>query len=275
MLSADTGRVHPTLFSALAEPNRFRIVELLGAAPRSVGEIALRLALRQPQVTKHLQVLERAGVVSRHPLGKRRIYALRHDTLTALGRWAESFGSEHPSERVLAQYQAAIDAEQALARSGRSSSARAFDFERDLPSPIDRVWRAWTLADEVRRWWSPAHFDVVECVVQAVIGGTLRIVLGEADGSRYVAAGRFLAVDRPRRLTFEQSPLDERGRPVFTARYTVRLRERGGATRLAIRLVVSDATPDAAAVLAGIEPGWEQVLDKLATHLTADLADEP
>lgn len=266
--------MNPELFSALAEPNRLRIVELLGAAPRSVGEIVTRLQLRQPQVTKHLQVLERAGLVSRHPLGKRRIYALRRDNLRALGRWAQSFGTEHPSERVLEEYQAAIEAEWALARSVRGSSARAFDFERDLPASTERVWRAWTVPDEVRRWWSPAHFEVVDCVVDAVVGGTLRIVLGEADGSRYVASGRFLAVDRPRRLTFEQSPLDDRGRPLFAAMCTVRLSKRAWSTRLGLRIVVTDPRPEAAAALAGIELGWGQLLDKLARHVASDGADD-
>ena len=62
-MSQILGVVNATLLAALAEPNRLRIVGLLGAAPRSVGEIAAALRLRQPQVTKHLQTLERAGVV--------------------------------------------------------------------------------------------------------------------------------------------------------------------------------------------------------------------
>src|SRR5205809_130135 len=101
------------LLAALAEPNRLRIVELLGAAPRSVGEIATTLELRQPQVTKHLQTLERAGVVTMHPLGQRRIYALRREPLRELRAWLEAFDVRLPSEDVLEQYGAAIDAERA------------------------------------------------------------------------------------------------------------------------------------------------------------------
>ncbi len=47
--------------AALAEPNGLRIVELLGRAPRFVGEIA-RSELRQPQATKHLQTLQRVAL---------------------------------------------------------------------------------------------------------------------------------------------------------------------------------------------------------------------
>ena len=63
--------------SALAEPNRLRIVELLRDKPRSVNEIATRLALRQPQVSKHLRVLNSAGLVRARPVAQQRIYQLQ------------------------------------------------------------------------------------------------------------------------------------------------------------------------------------------------------
>src|SRR4051812_8761530 len=105
--------VDPVLVAALAEPNRVRIVELLNAAPRPGGEIAASLGLRQPQVTKHLQTLERAGVVTMHPLGQRRIYALRREPLRELRAHLEAFDGDHPSEDALAQYARAIEAERA------------------------------------------------------------------------------------------------------------------------------------------------------------------
>lgn len=91
------------LLAALAEPNRKRIVELLGESPRPVGEIAARLDLRQPQVTKHLQTLARTGLVEVHPLGRRRIYALRHERLRELSEWLSGLEATHPSENVLIQ----------------------------------------------------------------------------------------------------------------------------------------------------------------------------
>jgi uncharacterized protein YndB with AHSA1/START domain len=69
------------------------------------------------------------------------------------------------------------------------------------------VWDAWTTAEGVRKWWSPEHFTVAHCDVEAVAGGLLRIVLAEGDGSRHVALGRFHAVDRPSALSFDLAPL--------------------------------------------------------------------
>jgi len=76
---------------ALAEPNRLQIVELLRDGPLSVGEIAEKLDLKQPQVSKHLRVLSEAGLVEVQPIANRRIYKLRPQPLKEMDTWIESF----------------------------------------------------------------------------------------------------------------------------------------------------------------------------------------
>src|SRR5712692_8159205 len=76
---------------ALAEPNRFQIVELLRHGPRPVGEMVNRLGLRQPQVSKHLRVLSEAGLVDVRVDAQRRIYALRPAPLQELEVWLERY----------------------------------------------------------------------------------------------------------------------------------------------------------------------------------------
>ncbi|WP_373230676.1 ArsR/SmtB family transcription factor [Cohnella sp.] len=78
-------------FSALAEPNRLDIVELLRDGPLSVGEITDRLDLQQPQASKHLRVLSDAGLVDVQPMANRRIYKLRPQPLLEMDVWLESF----------------------------------------------------------------------------------------------------------------------------------------------------------------------------------------
>ncbi len=77
--------------SALAEPNRLRIVELLRDKPHSVGEISTRLALRQPQVSKHLRVLHQAGLVAMRPAAQQRIYTLEPQPFQELDSWLDTF----------------------------------------------------------------------------------------------------------------------------------------------------------------------------------------
>jgi DNA-binding transcriptional ArsR family regulator len=78
-------------FRALAEPNRFQIVELLRSGPRPVGDVVNRLGLRQPQVSKHLRVLSEAGIVSVRVDAQRRIYELRPAPLEELDVWIERY----------------------------------------------------------------------------------------------------------------------------------------------------------------------------------------
>jgi DNA-binding transcriptional ArsR family regulator len=76
-----------TTLSALADPTRLQIVELLRRKPLPVGEIAERLRLQQPQASKHLRVLSEAGLVKAHPVAQKRIYALRPEPFNELEAW--------------------------------------------------------------------------------------------------------------------------------------------------------------------------------------------
>jgi len=78
-------------FAALGEASRLRIVELLRAGPRPVGEIGERLGLRQPQVSKHLRVLKQAGLVEMQPRAQQRLYELRAAPLRELQGWLERY----------------------------------------------------------------------------------------------------------------------------------------------------------------------------------------
>ena len=78
-------------FAALAEPNRFRIVELLRSGPRSVNDIVERLELAQPQVSKHLRVLKDVGLVGAHARAQQRLYVLRPQPLKKMNAWLERY----------------------------------------------------------------------------------------------------------------------------------------------------------------------------------------
>jgi DNA-binding transcriptional ArsR family regulator len=80
-----------TTLTALGEPNRMRIVELLRDRPYSVGEITESLALGQPQVSKHLRVLSDAGIVEAQPVAQRRIYQLQPEPFAELENWLGTF----------------------------------------------------------------------------------------------------------------------------------------------------------------------------------------
>lgn len=79
------------IFSALAQPHRLDIIELLSDGPLPVGDIAERLELNQPQTSKHLRVLASVGLVQMQPVANKRIYKLRPEKLQELDTWLETF----------------------------------------------------------------------------------------------------------------------------------------------------------------------------------------
>ena len=83
--------MNATTLNALADPNRLRIIELLRGQPYSVGDIADKLWLRQPQVSKHLSVLSDAGLVVAQTAAQRRIYHLQPTPFKELDSWLATF----------------------------------------------------------------------------------------------------------------------------------------------------------------------------------------
>ena len=78
-------------FAALADPNRYRIVELLRSGGRSVNEIGDRLSLNQPQVSKHLRVLREVGAVDVRERGRQRLYRLNGRALKPIHDWVARY----------------------------------------------------------------------------------------------------------------------------------------------------------------------------------------
>jgi DNA-binding transcriptional ArsR family regulator len=80
-----------TAYTALAEPHRREILDLLRSGERSVNDLVARLKLSQPGVSKHLKVLREAGLVAVRPEGKRRWYGLRPQPLAEVDAWLEPY----------------------------------------------------------------------------------------------------------------------------------------------------------------------------------------
>jgi DNA-binding transcriptional ArsR family regulator len=76
-------------FDALGDPIRLAIVQLLAQRPSSVQEIADRLPISRPAVSRHLKVLKAAELVGDESEGTRRIYHVRPKELAALKAYLE------------------------------------------------------------------------------------------------------------------------------------------------------------------------------------------
>jgi DNA-binding transcriptional ArsR family regulator len=77
-------------FAALAHPMRREIVERLSGGPASVGQVTQDFGVSKPTISRHLKVLEQAGVVSRVVDGRTHRLALRPEALVEAADWIES-----------------------------------------------------------------------------------------------------------------------------------------------------------------------------------------
>jgi DNA-binding transcriptional ArsR family regulator len=75
------------VFDALGEPVRRRILELLHDGPTPVGQLAERLPVGRPAVSKHLRILSNAGLIEHHSVGTRNLYALAPRGMAAAQQW--------------------------------------------------------------------------------------------------------------------------------------------------------------------------------------------
>ncbi len=79
------------VFNAVAEVQRRRILELLMDGERSVNQIAQALNLRQPQTSKHLQVLKEVGLVTVRGDAQQRLYQLNSEGIKEIHDWTTPF----------------------------------------------------------------------------------------------------------------------------------------------------------------------------------------
>ena len=78
-------------FAALADPTRRAILARLSSGEVSVTELAQPFAMSQPAISKHLKVLERAGLISRSRDAQRRPCRLQAERLKTIAEWVGSY----------------------------------------------------------------------------------------------------------------------------------------------------------------------------------------
>ncbi|MGC9515557.1 ArsR/SmtB family transcription factor [Methanocrinis sp.] len=86
------------ILSALSDPTRLEIIEFLGEEERCVCEIVPAFGRAQSTISKHLSILNEAGILERRIDGKRTLYRVKSPRLFALFREVDSLALEEISE---------------------------------------------------------------------------------------------------------------------------------------------------------------------------------
>ena len=81
------------VLQALSDGSRRTVLEVLKDGPATVGELAARLPIARPGVSRHLRVLREAGLVDVVPQAQWRVYSLRPEPLAELDEWLDHYRS--------------------------------------------------------------------------------------------------------------------------------------------------------------------------------------
>lgn len=135
---------------------------------------------------------------------------------------------------------------------------------RIVAAPPERVFAAWTEAEQLKAWWGPADVVCPEAVIDLRIGGFYRIANRFADGRLVWISGRFEVVEPPHRLTYTWT-LEPADTGLKEERVTVSFEPFGGGTEV---VVLHERIPSAA-LRDGHAAGWEGCLDGLVALFAA------
>lgn len=143
---------------------------------------------------------------------------------------------------------------------------------RTYDAPVSVVWDAWTVPDQVAKWWGPRGFSITTHEKDLRVGGTWRYTMHGPDGTDYPNLTTYFVVEPHRRLVYDHGASDDRP-PLF--RVDVTFAEANGKTTM--DMTFSLATAEAAAqTLKFIKAaGGNSTWDRLAEYVEATTSGKP
>ncbi len=140
---------------------------------------------------------------------------------------------------------------------------------RIFSAPRETVFKAWSSADHVKRWFCPNGYSVPEATVEMRVGGRFEVCMRSPEGMEHWTKGTFTEVVAPERLAIDHHLIDPcGGGPLFSAVTRVKFSAAPGGTRMEVEqtYTVFDAA-QVEPMLKGAPEGWRQTLDKLEAEI--------
>ncbi len=165
------------IFSALADPTRRKILELL-AAHKSLpaSKIHGHFQVSPQAISQHLKILREANMVHVEKQAQQRIYRLNAEAIKILNDWTEMM--RQLWNRRLDTMEAVLKEElKEQKKKGRGfrmnqeSKKQELVITRVFDLPVELVWKAWTDPELVMKWWGPEHYTSPSCKIDLREGG--------------------------------------------------------------------------------------------------------
>lgn len=199
-------------FAALSDPTRRAILARLALGEASVNELAQPFDMSQPAISKHLKVLERAGLITAGRDAQRRPRRLVAKPIDEAAAWLQ--GYRNPGTLQLTK-----------------PSDREIQLKRMFAAPRERVFAGFTEPELLKRWFfGKPGGTLAVCEVARKPGDSLRYVWRDPDGSEMGMSGVCLEFKAPERIVATET-WDQAWYP-GGATGTITFTEEGGITTL-------------------------------------------
>ncbi len=143
---------------------------------------------------------------------------------------------------------------------------------RSFAAPRALVFSAWSSADHMKRWFSPAGYTVPEAEVDFRPNGVCAICMRSPDGHLFWSRGSYIEIVPPERLVFTTGVIVD-GVARFTAHTTVRFEAEGPGTRMTVHQAYEVFDQAFLSATEGAPEGWRTTLDKLDHEIARIQAD--
>jgi uncharacterized protein YndB with AHSA1/START domain len=154
-----------------------------------------------------------------------------------------------------------------------SAKSEPLVISRAFSAPRDLVFKAWSSAEHIKRWFSPEGCSVPEAEIDFRPGGVFAVCMHLPDGRDFWSRGHFGEISPPERLTFTIG-VSVGGATKFTAHTIVTFDDDGAGTRMTVRQAYDIHDESFRFAIDGAPEGWRSTLDKLEREVARIKAAE-
>ncbi|HMD72591.1 MAG TPA: SRPBCC family protein [Steroidobacteraceae bacterium] len=138
---------------------------------------------------------------------------------------------------------------------------------RLFPAARELVFRAWTSAEHLKRWFCPTGYSVPQAEVDFRVGGVFDICMRSPEGWNHWTRGKYVEIVHLTRLVIEMNVTGDDDRTLFRARTVVSFADEAHGTRLEVTQSYTILDPKSAPMIQGAAQGWSQTLDRLTQEV--------
>jgi len=154
-----------------------------------------------------------------------------------------------------------------------SAKSEPLVISRVFSAPRALVFKAWSSAEHIKRWFSPEGCSVPEAEIDFRPGGVFAVCMHLPDGQDFWSRGHFGEISPPDRLTFTAG-VSVGGATKFTVHTTVTFDDDGAGTRMSVRQAYDIHDESFRFAIDGSAEGWRTTLDKLEREVARITAAE-